>query len=64
MDTRTWASKSHALVRYPACPVCGDPAQPRPGAVRLEQRRAVPTEGQRPPGHVARGDARDDMATW
>lgn len=50
MDTRTWTSKSHALVRYPACPVCGDPVQPRPGAVRLEQRRAVPTEGS---GHRA-----------
>jgi ribosomal protein S12 methylthiotransferase accessory factor len=45
MDTRTWASKGHALVRYPACPVCGDPPLKRPGPVRLMGRQAAPSEG-------------------
>jgi ribosomal protein S12 methylthiotransferase accessory factor len=45
MDTRTWVSKSHELVRYPACPICGDPPQRRPGPVRLVGRRAAPSEG-------------------
>jgi ribosomal protein S12 methylthiotransferase accessory factor len=45
VDTRTWAPKGHALVRYPACPACGDPVQPHPGAVRLERRRASASEG-------------------
>ncbi|MDR3670183.1 MAG: TOMM precursor leader peptide-binding protein [Holophaga sp.] len=45
MDTRTWVSKTHALVRYPACPICGDPPQRRPGPVRLVGRRAAPSEG-------------------
>ena len=45
MDTRTWVSRNHALVRYPACPVCGDPPQERPGPVRLVSRPAAPSEG-------------------
>lgn len=45
MDTRTWVSRSHALVRYPACPVCGDPPRQRPGPVRLVRRAAGPSEG-------------------
>jgi ribosomal protein S12 methylthiotransferase accessory factor len=45
MDTRTWVSRSHALVRYPSCPVCGDPPQRRPGPVRLVCRPAGPSEG-------------------
>jgi len=45
VDSRTWASKGHALVRYPACPVCGDPARERPGPVRLVSRQAAPSAG-------------------
>ena len=45
MDTRTWVSKGHALVRYPSCPLCGDPAQARPGPVRLVARKAASSEG-------------------
>jgi bacteriocin biosynthesis cyclodehydratase domain-containing protein len=45
MDTRSWVSKGHALVRYPACPTCGGPPQRRPGPVRLLGRRAGPSEG-------------------
>jgi ribosomal protein S12 methylthiotransferase accessory factor len=45
MDTRTWTSKTHALVRYPSCPVCGDPLQPRPRPVRLTARQAAASEG-------------------
>jgi len=45
MDTRTWVSRSHALVRYPACPVCGDPSRQRPGPVVLVGRSATPSEG-------------------
>lgn len=45
LDTRTWASKLHDLVRHPACPICGDPVQGPPGPVRLEPRRAAATEG-------------------
>ena len=50
LDTRTWASRNHSLVRYPACPVCGDPPQGRPGPVRLVHRHATPSEGS---GHRA-----------
>jgi ribosomal protein S12 methylthiotransferase accessory factor len=45
MDTRAWAGKTHALVRYPACPVCGGRPGPRPGPVRLLARPAAPSEG-------------------
>ena len=45
MDTRTWVSRSHALVRYPACPVCGDPSGSRPAPVRLAARKAAASEG-------------------
>ena len=45
MDTRTWTAKPHALVRYPACPICGDPTQVRPGPVRLVGRKAAASEG-------------------
>jgi ribosomal protein S12 methylthiotransferase accessory factor len=45
MDTRTWESKGHALVRYPACPTCGDPVGRRPEPVRLSGRQAGPSEG-------------------
>ena len=45
MDTRTWVSKTHSLVRYPSCPICGDPPQVRPGPVRLIGRKATPSEG-------------------
>jgi ribosomal protein S12 methylthiotransferase accessory factor len=57
MDTRTWVSRSHSLVRYPACPVCGDPPRPRPGPVRLISRQAFPSEGS---GHRAT----TAQATW
>jgi ribosomal protein S12 methylthiotransferase accessory factor len=50
MDTRTWVARKHALVRYPACPVCGDPPQERPGPVHLTHRSAKPSEGS---GHRA-----------
>ena len=45
MDSRLWESKKHALVRYPSCPVCGDPPQQRPNPVRLVRRPAAPSEG-------------------
>ena len=44
VDTRTWAAKGHALVRYPACALCGGPPPERPGPVRLAGRRASPSE--------------------
>jgi ribosomal protein S12 methylthiotransferase accessory factor len=50
VDTRTWAAKGHALVRYPACPICGEPLSPRPGPVRLGSRQAAASEGS---GHRA-----------
>ena len=50
MDSRTWEAKGHALVRYPACAICGGPPQQRPGPVRLVRRPAAPSEGS---GHRA-----------
>ncbi|MGA2082259.1 MAG: TOMM precursor leader peptide-binding protein [Holophaga sp.] len=45
MDTRSWVSKTHRLVRYPACRVCGGSRQERPGPVRLARRPAAASEG-------------------
>jgi ribosomal protein S12 methylthiotransferase accessory factor len=50
MDTRTWATRSHQLVPYPACPACGGAPAPRPGPVRLQSRPATVSEGS---GHRA-----------
>jgi ribosomal protein S12 methylthiotransferase accessory factor len=50
LDTRTWTTQAHRLVRYPACPLCGQPRQPRPGPLRLAACPAVATEGS---GHRA-----------
>ena len=35
LDTRTWASRTHDLVRNPACPVCGIPRSNEAVPVRL-----------------------------
>jgi ribosomal protein S12 methylthiotransferase accessory factor len=60
MDTRTWVSQSHSLVRYPACPVCGDPPQDRPGPVSLVSRQASPSESS---GHRV-GPPEATLATY
>jgi ribosomal protein S12 methylthiotransferase accessory factor len=44
VDTRDWTTRRHTLVRYPACPTCGDPAPVPPRAVHLERRRALASE--------------------
>jgi ribosomal protein S12 methylthiotransferase accessory factor len=54
MDTRTWTSRTHRLVRYPACPACGGPGPEPPGPVRLEHRPAAVAEGS---GHRATAPA-------
>ena len=45
LDTGTWETKRHTLVRYPSCPLCGDPPQERQGEVHLQARVASPSEG-------------------
>ena len=45
VDTRDWSTKGHELVRYPACPVCGDSLSQRPEPVALIARQATPSEG-------------------
>ncbi len=36
IDTRTWAARTHDLVRTPSCPVCGSPPSNRPVPIQLK----------------------------
>lgn len=38
MDTRTWTSERHTLVRHPACPACGQAVTPEPAPLSLVSR--------------------------
>lgn len=39
IDTRTWAARTHDLVRNPSCPVCGSPPSHEPVPMRLKSEK-------------------------
>lgn len=41
LDTRTWASRTHDLIRNPACPDCGAPPRREAAPLRLERRKVT-----------------------